>query len=229
MPNWVQQTLTITEGNADEVFEFIRSEHSLFDFNKLMPVPEPLKLESGTKSRIAVMCARDESLGEWAQYPWVQEAGITTPAGLCEHFGYNYKEMVKFGTQILENERRYGAQTWYEWCVQHWGSKWSACDAAFSIDKAQALHFDTAWSPAFGVYKFLAKQFPNHTMIIEAFEPMNNDCATIILNKGEMQVYEDAPHFCPECDEGFGCEEEPCTTPYESVCKVCNQGFEAES
>jgi hypothetical protein len=114
MPNWVHQTLTVTEGNADELFEYIRSEPSLFDFDKLIPVPEALKGKSGTKSAVAVLCARNEGLDKWSDYPWVRQAGITTPAALCKHFGWSYEEMVGLGNQLLENEKRYGAQTWYE-------------------------------------------------------------------------------------------------------------------
>jgi len=158
MPNWVHQTLIVTEGNPDDVFEFIRSDDSLFDFNKLIPMPETLNVERGTKSQVALLCVRNQGLDDWAQYPWVQQAGITTPAALCKHFGWDYEEIVKLGNQLLENEKRYGARTWYEWHIQHWGSKWNACDAAFSDDKAGILHFDTAWSPAFGVYEFFGKE-----------------------------------------------------------------------
>jgi hypothetical protein len=221
MPNWVHQTLMVTEGNPDDVFEFIRSGNSLFDFNKLIPMPKPLAVERGTKSVVALLCARNEGLSEWAQYPWVQEAGIKTLADLCSHSRWDFDEMVKFGSQLLKNEECYGAQTWYEWRVQHWGSKWPAYDAAFSTDKAGVLHFYTAWSPAFGVYECLAKYLPNHTIVIEAFEPLNDECATIVLKDGEMHVYDDAPHFCPECKHGFGCEDQPCTSAYEMTCKSC--------
>jgi len=41
-----------------------------------------------------------------------------------------------------------------------------------------------------------------------------------------MLMGDDAPHFCPECKHGFGCEEEPCTAAYESVCNSCDHGIE---
>jgi hypothetical protein len=43
MPNWVSNTLEVIKGDPKEVFEFVRSEKSLFDFNKLIPMPEHIK------------------------------------------------------------------------------------------------------------------------------------------------------------------------------------------
>jgi hypothetical protein len=40
MPNWVNNTLSIIKGDPKEVFEFVRTEQSVFDFNTLVPMPE---------------------------------------------------------------------------------------------------------------------------------------------------------------------------------------------
>lgn len=42
MPNWVYNTLRVINGDPQEVFAFVRSEESMFDFNTLVPQPEGL-------------------------------------------------------------------------------------------------------------------------------------------------------------------------------------------
>jgi len=43
MPNWVKNVLKVIKGDAKEIFEFVRSEKSVFDFNTLVPMPEQIK------------------------------------------------------------------------------------------------------------------------------------------------------------------------------------------
>lgn len=43
MPNWVCNSLRIINGNPQEIFEFIRSDKSVFDFNTLVQMPENIK------------------------------------------------------------------------------------------------------------------------------------------------------------------------------------------
>jgi hypothetical protein len=56
---------------------------------------------------------------------------------------------------------------WYNWNVEHWGSKWSARDAWHDrtdddskVEGKTSYNFDTAWSPAEPVVAALAEQFP---------------------------------------------------------------------
>lgn len=56
----------------------------------------------------------------------------------------------------------YGYSSWYDFCVDQWGTKWEAN----SYDKADyqdgdtvlQLSFDTAWSPPLGIYQALLSQ-----------------------------------------------------------------------
>jgi hypothetical protein len=42
MPNWVSNALKVIKGDPKEVFELIRTEQSVFAFNKLIPMPESI-------------------------------------------------------------------------------------------------------------------------------------------------------------------------------------------
>jgi len=52
MPNWVYQTLIVFEGNPKEVWDAIRGDESLFDFNRLIPMPS--KSSTGTHGRWSI-------------------------------------------------------------------------------------------------------------------------------------------------------------------------------
>jgi hypothetical protein len=36
-----------------------------------------------------------------------------------------------------------------------------------------------------------------------------------------VTITADAPHLCPKCMTGYGCESVPCAAAYESICKSC--------
>lgn len=43
----------------------------------------------------------------------------------------------------------------------------------------------------------------------------------VLPDDHQLSLLTDAPHFCPQCRTGFGCEDKPCTLAYESTCKSC--------
>jgi hypothetical protein len=47
---------------------------------------------------------------------------------------------------------------WYDWRLEHWGTKWDIYDASYQRigDKTLALYFHTAWSPPFRIFDKLA-------------------------------------------------------------------------
>jgi hypothetical protein len=47
----------------------------------------------------------------------------------------------------------------YDWCCEHWGTKWNACDPEVDYIHSE-LHFDTAWGPPWPVLSELSKKFP---------------------------------------------------------------------
>ena len=53
--------------------------------------------------------------------------------------------------------QKYGADNWWDWCVQNWGTKWN-CD--MDAEKNQSKHcmtMDTAWSPPIPIVVQLSK------------------------------------------------------------------------
>ena len=56
---------------------------------------------------------------------------------------------------------------WYNWCINNWGTKWDATDAYLENERLDGkwseleYTFDTAWSPAKGIYNELTERFPD--------------------------------------------------------------------
>lgn len=49
---------------------------------------------------------------------------------------------------------------WYDWRVEHWGTKWSEANVEI-LDRTETLlrvQFETAWAPPLGIYSELCKQ-----------------------------------------------------------------------
>jgi hypothetical protein len=193
MPDWAYCDLLISGPDVPRVLRSIESEakadetYTAFDFNKVIPMPPSLNVEAGSQSEVAYLCAKNEGLGHYADYPWVKDNGITTPAELCKHFAqvfkdsdrpedhdYNdYDTMVALGHQLIENERLYGAQTWYEWAYENWGTKWNAVYSTVRDhdDDGARITFQTAWSPPLPVVHALSRQFPDHTFTLIYEDP----------------------------------------------------------
>ena len=68
----------------------------------------------------------------------------------------------------LAERVRHSTNHWYDWNVRNWGTKWNAYDIDYSdtfdnddIDNNQhsiSYHFNTAWSPPYGIITALSKK-----------------------------------------------------------------------
>lgn len=67
----------------------------------------------------------------------------------------------------------------YEWCIEHWGTKWNACDVSMpelpadgnGVDFLEVeITFRTAWSPPLPVILAASKRFPELVFVLKYFE-----------------------------------------------------------
>jgi len=97
----------------------------------------------------------------------------------------------------------YGADNWYDWCVEHWDTKWDV-DASYS--EAQRLFtFDSAWGPPIKVILAMAKQFPTIKFTLEYEEGGMGFYGTLIV-KGDVTIKDEYRNdlkngTCPQCGE----------------------------
>ena len=63
----------------------------------------------------------------------------------------------------LGNEERelYGKDNWYDWSIEHWGSKWNGYDFTPYEEGGSSIEFNTAWSSVPQVIKALSEKYPD--------------------------------------------------------------------
>lgn len=149
MPNWTFNTITAT-GEEDDIRAFIETvkwQDQIFDFHRLIPMPALLK-HTGCGQRTIegkpVTC-------------WY----VINPDDPCPG-----EDGVRLFTPEEEAElAQIGSRHWYDWAIDHWGTKWNAVRAEES-DRGPGfvfLRFETAWSPPLPVFEAMFERFPRVT------------------------------------------------------------------
>jgi len=74
-----------------------------------------------------------------------------------------------------EDKDKYGKNNWYDWSVEHWGTKWNASpDQIISRPYREGgtgrISFSTAWSPPGSIFDELSKQYPTLTFDIKSMD-----------------------------------------------------------
>jgi hypothetical protein len=92
--------------------------------------------------------------------------------------------------------------TWYEWQIEHWGTKW---DVNLDIvtfentDDSLEFWFDTAWSPPTAFLESVSKEFPD----LEFFNAYSEQGASYagdetFVNGDKIEQFEISPQFDDE-------------------------------
>lgn len=113
MPNYIKNRLTVLN-RADEVFAFVKSEGSIFDFNKIVSMPECLNIPDCS--------AGDKGM----EYLLLKENNREEEAERIERILDDnewFEEAIRFGKQYIENIKTTGYKTWYEWSLDNWGNE----------------------------------------------------------------------------------------------------------
>lgn len=168
MPNWTSNEVTIS-GPADviaRVKDFVRSDDLVFDFDKIVPMPKDLCMESGSVEMYAINAAKTRK-GSKARAKAIAAGHLPTRISLYKGRRdvpiNTEEELVAVGRSYLSNKKKYGCYDWYDWCCDNWGTKWNACDCVLTNNSRQdiAYEFQTAWSDPEPVILRLSELFPD--------------------------------------------------------------------
>lgn len=164
MPNHIMNRLRLEgdQNRIDELLKSVKGKDSVLDFNRIIPMPESLNIEAGSRT--------DNGLKAYKDFVYVYTfAGIekkdllNIPKEKEEIFLRTRQDIRRdeweLGKAAFQNEQKYGAATWYEWARENWGTKWSSYNAELGEDNT--IMFNTAWSRAMPVIQKLAENFPD--------------------------------------------------------------------
>jgi hypothetical protein len=168
MPNHITNILRIeaSEELTAQIKSDIKSvdeegETRHIDFNKILPMPESLRITSGstTSNGIAILQYRagdDTEIRKIMEYAWGKE--FDTPEDLIEHMLVKGLANLEEAQKALDNERLYGCRDWYGWSTDNWGTKWNAYST--NDTDTDEVSFETAWSNPYPVIVALSAKYP---------------------------------------------------------------------
>ena len=164
MPNHIMNRLRLEgeQNRIDELLKSVKGKDSVLDFNRIIPMPESLNIEAGSRTEKGLKAYKD-FVYVYTFAGTEQKDLLNIPKEKEEIFLRTRQDIRRdeweLGKAAFRNERKYGAATWYEWARQSWGTKWSAYNA--EIGKDNTIMFNTAWSRAMPVIQKLAENFPD--------------------------------------------------------------------
>jgi hypothetical protein len=169
--------LTTAKG-LPEGWEFEINESFLHfpDFNKVIPQPEELNIESSSTGDMGLFVLTGKNGNMF----------MTTEEQMKRFWELDEKiqdEALKLGRIYANNIKKYGHQTWYGWNNDNWGTKWNS----YSCDKISdnIFTFETAWSNVKSIIEKISKTFPdiiiNYTW---ADEDIGANCGLIAYKDG---------------------------------------------
>jgi Ferredoxin-like domain in Api92-like protein len=148
MPNWTSNIIR-AEGDEDDILAFldaVKSPDEIFDFNRIIPMPEILN-HTGSENR--TIAGKDVT--SWYVInkgdPVLGDDGVRL-------FTRKEKALLK----------RIGHNDWYSWCNTNWGTKWNACHTEISEqclnNSFVEIRFDTAWGEPQPILRRMIEMFP---------------------------------------------------------------------
>ena len=177
MPNYVRNIVKM-EGIAKLPLFTVEDGKMCFDFNKVIPMPESLNIESGSITDEAIIyyvtdkCTlplraigeTDRELVEkkinnrFSKGSWAEEIFMRVLERTHSASDSKKDELYKKGETYVSNIRQYGHATWYEWRYENWGTKWNAGSNEQKDD--DTIIFETAWSNPEPVMLKLSEMYP---------------------------------------------------------------------
>jgi hypothetical protein len=213
IPQFVEKTQETHLGKTYDVYNF--------DFNKLIPMPESLNIESGSRTDLSLAYKTTERLTIPVEQTnlsalisnvfckdWASEVVSRVAAWVETASDEDKDNLYDMGATILHNMQAYGHKDWYSWRNANWQTKWNACDSNFDENDPCYISFSTAWSAPLPIFEKMCELFPDseisfHCEYEEGFvvEYENVDGKLVQTNEYDLS-YDDDEEEDEEYDEG---------------------------
>ena len=142
---------------------------------------------------------------------------IPVPKELSETvagFVSDVEEQAALMAQTRANMEKFGYGTWYDYCVNEWGTKWDVGDGSginSCTDTELIVYFDSAWSPPIAAYeKLLDLGFTVYATYYEpgsAFAGIFEDGLDDYYDLSGMDSGDVQQQLPTELDDAFGISE----------------------
>ena len=167
MPNHLMSKIHFSgdQSRIGELLEFIKGDDTLFDFNKVIPMPESLNIEASSRTDSGLKAYRD-FITMYTMDGTIEKDLLNIPKEKEEIFlkarpDINLDEW-NLGRTAFQNEQKYGSKSWFEFHIQEWGSKWNSYNSEMAEDNT--IEFNTAWTNVKPVVLALSQKFPDIEM-----------------------------------------------------------------
>ena len=86
------------------------------------------------------------------------------------------------------NKEKYGYESWYEFCIEKWGTKWDAAEPYIieSSEDVLIIRFETAWSPPLGWLEDASKKYKRLLFRMNVSEESNAFIGQPIARGGNL-------------------------------------------
>ena len=197
MPHWVDCNLEIT-GPTDEIELFTtmaygNGERNFLEFNNLLPFPEDLNLEKNSATDLIYKAkyGDEETVRKLLELEWIKDK-VLTREELIQFAINRDPECEEAAEKYKANFDKYGFTTWKDWCIENWGTKWSAQQIRLTGNKVPGLpyqsvvryHFTTIWSPPIALFKTIGKDYPKLEFLLYYKSPMINEHGRLLVRNG---------------------------------------------
>ena len=232
MPNWVNNHLYLN-GDPDQIRKLMDSVKydqygpGTIDFNKIIPMPEALNIESGSRTTDGLKKYK-AFISVFTLFGTINMDKLLSPPVESEKVFLEQRsdidpEVFQLGKQAYQNQLRYGAADWYGWCNTNWNTKWNACGYEEGHDYSQGdcIWFLTAWDRPTPIIEKLSEMFPDIEIKHEfANEDFGMECGSVTYLAGGI-----TDEYYPIGDEEtksfalsvWGLEDEDCTMEMEDL------------
>lgn len=113
-----------------------------------------------------------------------------------QYMAFSFQSIIPMPDSIYKGDvgekemEMYGSDNWYDWSVEHWGTKWDAVDSCVGVNHSNgeiSVTFDTAWACPEPVIEELARLYPDTLIRLEyADEDYGYNCGIITGKNGEI-------------------------------------------
>ena len=194
MPNYVKCRLKMRGISNAPLFMENDKKERYFDFNKIIPMPQELKMTSGSIEDVAIKTymkyhgnpALQKMMDAKSRWNIIAGNYEITEEKIAQCVADNdmtAEELSKLGERYCLNVFYHGATTWYDWCCEHWGTKGNACSS--EVCGEDIVEFETAWSAPLPIVEQLSRMYPEKVVsIMWAGEDSGSNTGEIAYQNG---------------------------------------------